>query len=85
MADMTLQMWWDTFPWWMKFGQILVMWAILCVGICLPLITLKLYWHSIHEYFSDKPRSVSSQQLYEIRRAEEARKRESEKVQLTVP
>lgn len=27
------------------------LWAILCVGICLPLITLKLYWSSLLKFF----------------------------------
>jgi hypothetical protein len=43
-------------PVWMLLIQIAVVWAIVCIGICLPLITLKLYWKSITRYFHEKPR-----------------------------
>jgi hypothetical protein len=31
------------------------LWAILCLGICLPLITLKLYWKAILNLFPKEP------------------------------
>jgi hypothetical protein len=40
----------------LKILLIATTWAIFCVGVCLPLITLKLYWQNIRELFEEKPR-----------------------------
>jgi hypothetical protein len=34
-----------------QFAMYATLWALVCIGICLPLITLKLYWNSIKRLF----------------------------------
>ena len=42
-------------PAFLKFEQFAVLWAIICIGVCLPLITLKLYWNSLSSLFRESP------------------------------
>ena len=74
-------LWWEQFPWWMKLLQFVTLWAEICVGVCLPLITLKLYWKSIQKYFAGDFHSSPYERLAAQRQAEEAQKREAARVQ----
>ena len=42
-------------PAWQQLSLILTLWAILCVGICLPLITWKLYTQNDLKPFPKEP------------------------------
>lgn len=68
-------------PWWVKLLQIITLWAVICVGVCLPLITLKLYWKTIQKYFAGDFHSSPYERLAAQRQAEEAQKREAARVQ----
>jgi hypothetical protein len=73
--------WWEQCPWWMKLLQLITLWAIVCVGVCLPLITLKLYWKSLQNYFASDFHSSPYERLAAQRQAEEAQKREAARIQ----
>ncbi len=49
------KLWWANTPWWQVLIIALTLWSILCVGICLPLITWKLYARSIAKLFPKEP------------------------------
>jgi hypothetical protein len=74
-------MWWEQMPWWIKLLQLITLWAVICIGVCLPLITVKLYWKSIEKYFAGDFQSSQYERLAAQRQAEEAEKREAAKIQ----
>jgi hypothetical protein len=77
--------WWEQMPWWVKLLQLFTLWAVVCVGVCLPLITLKLYWRSLQKYFAGDFHSTPYERLAAQRRAEEAQKREDARIQSLAP
>lgn len=68
-------------PWWMKLLQLITVWAVICTGVCLPLIILKLYWKSIQKYFAGDFQSSPYERLAAQRQVEEAQKREAARIQ----
>src|ERR1022692_2774932 len=74
-------LWWENFPWWMKLLQLAEIWAVICVGVCLPLITFKLYRKNIQKYFAEDFNGSPYERLAAQRQAEEAQKREAARIQ----
>src|SRR5450432_93988 len=66
-----LTMRWEQMPWWMKLLQLITVWAVICTGVCLPLITLKLYWKSIQKYFAGDFQSSPYERLAAQRQVEQ--------------
>jgi len=41
-------------PPWIDVLAVLMIWALICVGICLPMITWKLFWSNADEEFETR-------------------------------
>jgi len=65
--DISFEQYLEACPLWMKLGTLLSIWAILCVGICLPLITLKLYSSNIAQWFGKESAYSDLDERYPFR------------------
>ena len=65
----------------MKLLQFVTLWAVICIGVCLPLITFKLYRKNIQKYFAEDFHGSPYERLAAQRQAEEAQKREAARIQ----
>jgi len=76
---MTLGALWEIMPIWEKLAFLATLWAILCVGVCLPLITLRLFWQNIVQLWKPKPTGPKNWAEIQNLRAQEGSKHASAK------
>jgi len=74
---------WQSEPIWMRLLQLASVWAVLCVGVCLPLITLKLYWKNISSLWTRESTGPKNWAEIQNLRAREEKERVSAKARST--